>query len=114
MCAENEQALRSGPATDTAVHENIFFGRLKVECQHSNKNVFIINKFDYSYSGNKFFIDFKKLALESKKVMCDKLLSPLAWSANTSPISSLDKDDLPLLDEQVALEAAGDDLEFLV
>ena len=93
-----------GLLPDTAVHENIFFGRLKLESQHSNKNVFIIN------SGNKIFIDIKKLAL----VMCDKLLSPLAWSANTSPISSLDKDDLPLLDEQVALEAAGGDLEFLV
>ena len=48
------------------------------------------------------------------KVVCDELLTPMAWSANTSPISSLDKDDLPLLDEQVALEAAGGDLEFLV
>ena len=48
------------------------------------------------------------------KVVCDELLTPMAWSANTSPISSLDKDDLPLLDEQVALETAGGDLDCLV
>ena len=52
--------------------------------------------------------------IETNGVACDELLSALTWSAHTSPISLLKKDDLSVLDEKVALEAAGGDLECLV
>ena len=45
---------------------------------------------------------------------CDQLLSPITWSSSTESISACKQDDLPLLEESIALEAACGDLDALV
>ena len=44
----------------------------------------------------------------------DAIYSALAWNANTSAIFALEKNDLPLVDTSIALEAACENVVFLV
>ncbi len=44
----------------------------------------------------------------------DELCSAVAWNANTGAIFALGKNDLPLVDIAIALDAASGDVSFLV
>jgi hypothetical protein len=46
--------------------------------------------------------------------LSDEVLSPNTWSLSTASVSNLKSDDLPMLDESIALETACDDLDHMV